>query len=173
MKKAVFLDRDGVLNNELGDYVLDINDFVVSEGVPEALKILKEKGFYLIVVTNQSGIAKGKYNSDLVDECHKVLQEKSGGIIDAFYFSPFHPDYDTESLLRKPDSLMIEKGAARFNINLSQSWMVGDKKRDIEAGQKAGCKTLYIYHKDYHDAEAEKMATHSAESLIKAIELIN
>ena len=114
MNKAIFLDRDGVLNDELGHYVFNINEFVVSEGVPEALRHLKDKGYYLIVVTNQAGIAKGKYTGELVDECHKVLQEKSGDIIDAFYFSSSHPDYDTETLLRKPDSLMIEKAAARF-----------------------------------------------------------
>ena len=172
MNKAIFLDRDGVLNDELGHYVFNIDEFVVSEGVPEALKQLKENDFHLIVVTNQSGIAKGKYSEDLVEKCHKILQEKSGGIIDAFYFSSSHPDYDTESLLRKPDSLMIEKSAARFKVDLSQSWMIGDKKRDIEAGIKAGCKTIYIYHKDYHDKEAEQMADHSAENLINALKFI-
>ncbi|MBC8110541.1 MAG: HAD family hydrolase [Verrucomicrobia bacterium] len=144
MNKAIFLDRDGVLNEELGHYVFSLEEFKIVPKVPEALQLLKSKGFFLIVVTNQAGIARGVYSHELVQACHDLLQQSCHNLIDAFYYSPFHPDCDTESLLRKPDSLMLEKGAARFDIDLCQSWMVGDKLRDMEAGKKAGTRNVFI-----------------------------
>src|SRR5919107_6055540 len=99
MNKAVFLDRDGVLNDEIGDYVWKLEDFTVSPGVPESLARLKAAGYYLIVVTNQAGIAKKLYTADAVHECHAKLQAECNGLIDALYFSDAHPSV-SESILR-------------------------------------------------------------------------
>ncbi|MBO0360067.1 HAD family hydrolase [Hymenobacter sp. BT186] len=141
--KAVFLDRDGVLNQEIGHYVWDPNQFVVLEGVPQSLAQLKQAGYYLIVVTNQAGIAKGLYTPLDVQACHAKLQAACGNLIDAFYFAPGHPSV-SESLSRKPDSLMLEKGLARFHLDPAQCWMVGDRYRDMQAGHKVGVRSILV-----------------------------
>jgi D-glycero-D-manno-heptose 1,7-bisphosphate phosphatase len=141
--KAVFLDRDGVLNEEVGDYVWKPADFVLLPGVPESLARLKAAGYYLVVVTNQAGIAKGLYTPANVAACHAKLQAACANVIDAFYFAPGHPSV-SESLSRKPDSLMIEKGLARFNLDPTQCWIVGDRLRDLEAGTRAGVRGILV-----------------------------
>jgi len=163
--KAVFLDRDGVLNNEIGDYVWELDKFVVSPGVPESLARLKAAGYYLIVVTNQAGIAKGLYTAAEVHACHGKLQQACNGRIDAFYFAPSHPSV-SESLLRKPDSLMLEKAIARFHLDPAQCWMVGDRQRDMEAGAKAGVRGILV-----GDTETANYQPRAAD-LPAAVELI-
>ena len=143
LNKAVFLDRDGVLNQEIGDYVWEPAKFVVLPGVPEALAQLKQAGYYLIVVTNQAGIAKGLYTAAEVQACHQKLQEACGGLLDALYFAPGHPSV-SESLLRKPDSLMLEKALARFCLDPARCWMVGDRLRDLEAGARVGVRGILV-----------------------------
>jgi len=142
--KCVFLDRDGVLNEDLSDYLHKLEDLVIPEGMPEALKLLKKAGYLLIVITNQAGIAKGLYQSDAVYAIHEKMQEVSGGMLDDLYFAPSHPDFTGKSLARKPDSLMLEKAIAKYNIDPNQSWMIGDRARDMEAGHKVGLKTIHI-----------------------------
>ena len=141
--KAVFLDRDGVLNNEIGEYVWQPEKFVVSAGVPESLAQLRQAGYYLIVVTNQAGIAKGLYTPADVAACHAKLQAACNHLIDAFYFAPSHPSV-SESLSRKPGSLMLEKAIARFHLDPAQCWLVGDRYRDIEAGNRAGVRGILV-----------------------------
>jgi D-glycero-D-manno-heptose 1,7-bisphosphate phosphatase len=141
--KAVFLDRDGVLNIEKGDYVWKLDDFELMPGAVQLIQNLKKEDFLLIVVTNQAGIAKGLYTENEVYACHEKLQNACGNLIDDLYFSPYHPSL-TASLSRKPDSLMIEKAIAKYNIDITQSWLIGDRGRDVEAGQKAGLKTIQI-----------------------------
>lgn len=143
MNKCVFLDRDGVLNLDHGDYTWQLEDFVVMPGVAEALEKLKASGYLLVVITNQAGIAKGLYGHEDVRACHQKLQEETGHLIDAFYYSPYHPSA-SESLGRKPGTLLFEKAIARFDIDIHQSWMVGDRTRDMEAGKKVGLKTIFI-----------------------------
>ncbi|MFC5269566.1 D-glycero-alpha-D-manno-heptose-1,7-bisphosphate 7-phosphatase [Adhaeribacter terreus] len=145
--KAVFLDRDGVLNVERGDYTYLVNEFEVIAGVPEALKLLKDAGYLLIVVTNQGGIAKGIYTKDAVFACHEKLQQACGNCIDALYYAPSHPSV-SESLSRKPDSLMLEKAIARFNIAPENSWLIGDRKRDLEAASKVNVKSILAGHEE-------------------------
>lgn len=141
--KAVFLDRDGVLNQEIGEYVWELEKFVVLPGVPESLARLKQAGYFLIVVTNQAGIARQLYTAAEVHACHQKLQHACGGLIDAFYFAPGHPSV-SESLLRKPDSLMLEKALARFQLDAARCWMVGDRLRDMQAGAKAGVRGILV-----------------------------
>jgi D-glycero-D-manno-heptose 1,7-bisphosphate phosphatase len=145
--KAVFLDRDGVLNEEIGTYVWEPEKFVVLPGVPESLMRLKQAGYILVVVTNQAGIAKGLYSATDVQACHEKLQLACGGIIDALYFASSHPSV-TESLSRKPGSLMLEKATARFGLDPVQCWMIGDRYRDIQAGAKAGVRGILVGHSE-------------------------
>ena len=143
MNKCVFLDRDGVLNVERGDYTYALGDFQIIEGVKEALVKLKEAGYLLIVITNQAGIAKGLYDKGAVLACHEKLQKEIGGLIDDLYYSPYHP-ISTESLGRKPGSLLFEKAIAKYNINPFESWMVGDRERDLVPAKKLGMQTVLV-----------------------------
>ena len=141
--KAVFLDRDGVLNQEIGTYVWEQDKFSIIPGVPESLARLKAAGYYLIVVTNQAGIAKKLYTAAEVRACHAKLQVACDNAIDALYFSDAHPSV-SESILRKPGSGMLEKAVARFNLDAAQCWIVGDRLRDMEAGANIGVRGILV-----------------------------
>ncbi|RYF75083.1 MAG: HAD family hydrolase [Cytophagaceae bacterium] len=168
MNKCIFLDRDGVLNEDRTDYVYRVEDFIIPDGVVEGLRRLKEAGYMLIVITNQAGIAKGLYTRDDVMRCHSYLQEQCGNLIDDIYYSPHHPDYTTRSLTRKPESLMLEKAIAKYNIDVTKSWMIGDALRDMIAGRRVGVKTVHVTH-----APTEPTAGDcSADSLLNASERV-
>ena len=154
MQKAVFLDRDGIINVERGDYVWLLEDFKIVPGIIEVLRELKANGFLLIVVTNQAGIAKGVYTKEQMQACHDYFQEQSGNLIDHFYYASGHPSV-SESLMRKPDSLMWEKAMAKYNIDPLQSWMVGDKERDLVPAKKLNIKTVRVFIEGYYE-EGEK-----------------
>src|SRR5690606_32880935 len=146
MNRAIFLDRDGVINKEVGDYVHLWEEFEFNTGIFEVLRNCQNRGYLLIIVTNQGGIAKGRFTEEDVESLmNKVIDQfKSEGIeISEYYYSPHH-DEISNSLDRKPESIMIEKGLARFNIDPSISYIIGDSERDIEAGKKAGLKTIKI-----------------------------
>lgn len=143
VNKAVFLDRDGVLNAEIGHYVWRLDEFRVLPGVPAALRRLHAAGYRLIVVTNQAGIAKGLYTRADMDACHEHLQQACGGLIDAFYFAPGHPSV-SESLARKPGSLLLEKALARFHLDAARCWLVGDRARDLEAARRVGVRAILV-----------------------------
>ena len=148
--KAIFLDRDGVLNDEIGDYVWELDKFIVSPGVPASLARLKAAGYVLVVVTNQAGIAKGLYTAADVSACHDKLQAACTDVIDAFYFADAHPSV-SESILRKPDSGMLEKAVARFRLDPAQCWMVGDRLRDMEAAARLGIHGIFVGHTEAVD----------------------
>lgn len=143
MNKAVFLDRDGVLNKELGDYVYKPDDFHINDGVVEGLQLLHANGFKLIVVTNQGGIARGIYSRREVWQLHQILQAACGGIIDQLYYSPYHKSV-SKSLLSKPNSMMLEKGIAKFDIDVAKSWLIGDAERDLAAAKAVGVHTILL-----------------------------
>lgn len=147
MNKCVFLDRDGVLNQDIEGYLFQPDDVQIPPGVAEGLRTLQDAGYLLIVITNQAGIAKGLYTANEVRAVHERIQMLTGIQFTDLYFAPEHPDYTTRSLFSKPDSLMIEKALAKYKIDASKSWMVGDKERDITAGIKAGVKTILISEK--------------------------
>ncbi|RDC63370.1 D-glycero-alpha-D-manno-heptose-1,7-bisphosphate 7-phosphatase [Adhaeribacter pallidiroseus] len=141
--KAVFLDRDGVLNVERGDYTYLPEDFVLEYKVPEAVALLKQNNFLLIVVTNQGGLAKKLFTRAQMLACHSKLQQNCNNLIDAIYYAPAHPSVSA-SLARKPDSLMLEKALAKFNINPEASWLVGDQLRDMHAAEKVQVKGILV-----------------------------
>ena len=145
MNKAIFLDRDGVINKEIG-YVYRVEDFVITDDILPSLKKLQSAGFIFIIITNQSGIAKELYTHDDVKKVHahllKIMQENSISISEIYYCC-HHPDVEP-CICRKPDSGMVEKAMARFDIDPSQSFFIGDKERDIQAAEKAGVKGILI-----------------------------
>ncbi|HAA13161.1 MAG TPA: D,D-heptose 1,7-bisphosphate phosphatase [Cytophagales bacterium] len=141
--KAVFLDRDGVLNEERGQHTYRLEDFIIRPGVPEALRLLKASGYYLVVITNQSGIARGMYTREQMQACHNYLHEVTDYVIDAVYYSPYHESI-TRSLGRKPGTLLFERALARFLIKPELSWMIGDKDRDLVPAHQLGIQTLMM-----------------------------
>jgi len=161
--KCIFLDRDGVLNVDRVDYVYRMEEFIIPPGVGEALRALKDAGYLLIVITNQSGIAKGIYKREDVYLIHNAIQEGTGVELDDIYFCPYHEKFDSHSLTRKPGSLMIEKAAAKYDVDMDASWMVGDHERDITAGTRAGLRTIRLA-----PSGTETKATHLVDDLLAA-----
>lgn len=146
MNKALFLDRDGVLNRERGDYTFSIEDFEVLPDVAQALKIAKQKGYLLIVISNQGGVARGIFSQERVEVLHSILQQKlaeTNVFLDEVYYCTHH-DMVGKCICRKPDSGMLEKAIARFDIDASRSVMIGDSPRDVAAAEKAGVKGIKI-----------------------------
>ncbi len=164
-KKCVFLDRDGVINEDSPNYVYKPENFQLIAGVPEAIEALKAAGYLIIVVTNQSGIAKGIYTRKDMQVCHALMQQQLGHRIDYIYYAPFH-ELVSNSLSRKPGSLMFERAIARFDIDPHKSWMVGDKARDIIPAKKLGINTVQV------DGLSEGDADHVAKDLYSACEYI-
>jgi len=146
---AIFLDRDGTINFDPG-YIKNPDDVKILPGVSEGIRKLKvELGFKIVVVSNQAGVSKGLMTLEDVHAVNNRIQEllkKENAEIDAFYFCPFHPDYDDEekSKCRKPSPLMLLKAAEELNIDLTRSFMVGDRAGDIEAGLNAGVKSILL-----------------------------
>ena len=144
--KAIFLDRDGVINREVS-YLSNPDNFIFIEGSIKALKILKNLGYLLIVITNQAGIARGLFSLENLNMIHdkmkKILFEKKI-LLDDIFFCPHHPDFTGSCNCRKPKPGMIFMARDKFDINLMESYMVGDTLRDIEAGFNAGCKTVLV-----------------------------
>lgn len=157
LEKAVFLDRDGVLNLDKG-YVFRTEDLEILPDVVTTLTELKKRGFLLIVVTNQSGVARGYYDLSSVHTFHKYLAAEivaaGGPVIDGFYICPHHPDgiispFNTDCECRKPKPGMLLRAAAEHNIDLNSSWMIGDKDSDAECAEGAGVKSILVHSKNY------------------------
>ncbi|MEZ4598917.1 MAG: D-glycero-beta-D-manno-heptose 1,7-bisphosphate 7-phosphatase [Syntrophotaleaceae bacterium] len=149
--RAVFLDRDGTLNVEK-HYLHRLEDFEFIPGAVEGVSRLKQKGFLVFVVTNQSGVARGYFGLDDVERLHRHVAarfEESGILIDGFYVCPHHPtegdgDYGVECNCRKGQPGLLLKAAEEHSVDLSRSFMIGDKEADIEAGERAGCTSLLV-----------------------------
>ena len=154
-QKAVFLDRDGTINKYVG-FLRNIDEFELLDGAVEAIKKINASGYLAIVVTNQPVIARGEVSFEELERIHNKMETllgKEGAYLDAIYFCPHHPHkgYEGERPelkfdcnCRKPKPGMLLKAAQDFNIDLAQSWMVGDGENDIKAGQNAGCRTALV-----------------------------
>ena len=154
-QKAVFLDRDGTINKYVG-FLRDIDEFELLDGAADAIKKINASGYLAIVVTNQPVIARGEVSFEELERIHNKMETllgKEGAYLDAIYFCPHHPHkgYEGERPelkfdcdCRKPKPGMLLNAARDFNIDLSQSWMIGDGENDIKAGQNAGCQTALI-----------------------------
>ena len=159
-QKAVFLDRDGTINKYVG-FLRDIDEFELLDGAADAIKRINASGYLAIVVTNQPVIARGEVSFEGLEEIHNKMETllgKEGAYLDAIYFCPHHPHkgYEGERPelkfdcnCRKPKPGMLLKAAQDFNIDLAQSWMIGDGENDIRAGQNAGCRTALIGNETY------------------------
>ena len=158
-QKAIFLDRDGVLNEHIG-FLTDIEQFALLPGVVEAIKKINQSGRLAIVITNQPVLARGDVTPEELQEIHNKMETRlgeAGAYIDAIYYCPHHPHkgYDGEvaklkvqCTCRKPKPGMLFDAAEDFNIELGDSWMIGDSESDIAAGRAAGCKTALITEKE-------------------------
>ncbi|HID37900.1 MAG TPA: D-glycero-beta-D-manno-heptose 1,7-bisphosphate 7-phosphatase [Calditrichaeota bacterium] len=181
MNKAVFLDRDGTINEEMG-YINHISRFKIFEFVPEAIRILNKCGYKVIVVTNQSGVARGYFDEQLVKKVHKKLLdtvELAGARIDAIYYCPHHPKegeppYRIDCECRKPKTGMIQKATKAFKLDIGGSFMIGDRYKDVEFGRKADLRTIMVltgYGKGeyrYQKRQWKQMPDHICENLLEA-----
>lgn len=154
MDPAIFLDRDNTLIPNDGD-LGDPGRVSLNDGVAVGLKALRDAGYRLVVVTNQGGVARGKYTEADVDAVHtriaSLIDETTGreNIIDRFYYCPYHPEarveeYRRDHPWRKPNPGMLLQAARDMELDLSRCWMIGDQARDVEAGRAAGCRTVLL-----------------------------
>lgn len=154
-QKAIFLDRDGTINKYVG-FLRDIDEFELIDGVAEAIRAINESGYLAIVVTNQPVIARGEITWEELREIHNKMETLlglEGAYLDGIYFCPHHPHKGYEGEIselkidcdcRKPKPGLLLKAAEDFNIDMSQSWMIGDGENDVKAGEAAGCKSILI-----------------------------
>ena len=146
MNKAVFLDRDGVINHDPGDYTYNLREFKLNDGIIENLKRLYDNGYLLVIITNQGGISKNLYTHEDVEEIHNYFKDELKKVdveLAEIYYCPHH-SVNEECICRKPSSLMIEKALARFDIDPEKSFMLGDKPRDVECAENAGVKGIKV-----------------------------
>jgi D-glycero-D-manno-heptose 1,7-bisphosphate phosphatase len=153
LRPAVFLDRDDTImacHSVVEDGDMGYPELVeLLPGAKDALQRLADAGFTLVVITNQGGVARGRYPVEAVEAVHERLNELLGGLISAFRFCPYHPlgtvaEYATEHDWRKPRPGMVLDAASEYGLDLNSSWMVGDKLRDCQAGKATGCRTVLI-----------------------------
>ncbi|MBR7121677.1 MAG: HAD family hydrolase [Lentisphaeria bacterium] len=177
MKKAFFLDRDGVLNVEV-DYLGNPDEMELLPGVPEALEMLHRAGFLAVVISNQGGIAKGLFTEKDTGAVHArmqncLLRHSPLATLDAFFYCIHHPAVTGECQCRKPKPFMFEKAAADFDIDLSGSFMIGDRMSDLFAGRNAGCKESCLVLTGYGEKDREKAAAENfqvAADLFEAVQ---
>lgn len=180
MKKAVFLDRDGVMNVDNG-YVSQVDDFQFIEGVIDACKKAKEKGYLLVVITNQSGIARGYFSEDqfhTLTEWMDWSMADRGVDLDGIYYCPHHSEkgigeYKVDCDCRKPKPGMLFDAIKELNIDVKQSILVGDKVSDLKAGVAAGVETNYLVRTGKEiTAEGEELATAIFDDLAAALDTL-
>ena len=150
MNKAIFLDRDGVVNIERGEYTWKVEDFELTVGLVGFIKVVKQKGFLVIIISNQGGVGKGLCSIDDVEKAHQYLREelaKENLQLTDIYYCPHHPKTG-KCLCRKPESVMLEKAIARYQVDVKKSFFIGDRERDIESGEKVGIKTILVKSND-------------------------
>jgi len=143
--KTVFVDRDGVINQERSDYVKSISELEIYPNVAKNIKLLKDAGFLVVVITNQSAVNRGIVTHETINQIHNSIQDhlkKYGTFLDGFYYCPHTPNENCNC--RKPKSGLLEKAILELNIDLNSSWMIGDSDSDIEAANSIGCKAIKI-----------------------------
>ena len=163
MNKAIFLDRDGVVNVEV-DYLHRPEDVILIPGLAAALRLIHAAGYLAIVVSNQSGVARGMYGMDDVkaveEQICRMLKAEGPDVPDAFYYCPHHkkgtvPELSFECECRKPKPGMFLKAKDDWQLDLSQSYMVGDRMSDLHGGMAAGCANAVLVLTGYGENEAE------------------
>lgn len=178
---AIFLDRDRTLIDDPG-FITDPDQVKLMDGVPEALRRLEQRGFRVVVVTNQSGVARGLLDETRLGEIHERLMqllEDAGAGLDGIYYCPYLPgeeavveSYRLDSDLRKPKPGMLLKAAGELQLDLERSWMIGDSARDIQAGRAAGCKTILVNGQERAGAAEDGSPDFVASDLLQAADII-
>lgn len=170
-RPAVFIDRDGTLIEEV-NFLSRVDDLRIFPYTGEALRILKENGYWIVVVTNQSGIGRGIYTEAEMHAIHDAMQAELGGAIDAFYFCPHLPDEGCEC--RKPGLGMLNFAMSDLPIILEDSWMIGDKRIDVETGQaaKIGSALVRTGYGEAHQYLLTVAPTVIADDLLRAVQAI-
>ncbi|HKL87665.1 MAG TPA: HAD family hydrolase [Salinibacter sp.] len=175
---AVFFDRDGTLNEEV-NYLHKIENFEWVSGAPQAVKRLNDLGIPVLVVTNQSGVARGYYTEDDVDRLHAWMNEELAEVnakVDAFYYCPFHPEgtvekYRALSHCRKPNPGMFEEAIGEWGVDPTRSFVVGDKNTDLIPGNELGMTTILV-RTGHGASEDDTVADHLVADVGAAVELI-
>lgn len=182
-RKAVFLDRDGVINEET-NYAHRRDQLMLIPRAAEAIRLLNDNGFLVIVTTNQAGIARGLYEEKDMHAFHRAMKEElkkeKGARLDAIYWCPHHPEvvHEVHRIIcdcRKPRPGMLLQASRDFSIDLARSFMVGDKWSDIDAGANAGCKTVMVrtgYGKEERAQQKERKADFHTSDLFDAVHVI-
>lgn len=179
MNRAIFLDRDGVIVED-SNYVHRTDQLKLIPGSAEAIKLLNENNFLIIVVTNQAGIAKGYFTEEDTILFNRLMEEKlkrRGAHIDAIYYCPHHPDakiekYKINCNCRKPKPGMLKEAEKDFNIDLRRSFIIGDKLSDIDAGKCVECKTIMVLTGYGKDEPKNDTIYHIAQNLYCAVEYL-
>ena len=143
--KLIILDRDGTINEDRDDYVKSADEWVPLPGALEAIARLNHAGWHVVVATNQSGLGRGLFDMAALNAMHTKLNRllaTHGGRVDAVFFCPHAPDDACEC--RKPQDGLLRRAAADLGVDLREAWMVGDILDDIEAGNRAGCRTVLV-----------------------------
>lgn len=182
---AVFLDRDGTVNEQMG-YINHISRFHLLPGAAKAIRLLNDKGIPVVIVSNQSGLARGYFPVELLDEVHEKMNRllaEEGASIDGLYYCPHHPEAKEEQYrdtcnCRKPKTGMLLQAAEELNLDLSRSFLVGDRWSDIKCANNAGCTAVHVltgYGKgDYQYIRPTQniQPSHVADDLYAAVEWI-
>jgi len=178
---AVFLDRDGTIIEDIG-YIGDPDDVRLLPGAAEAIRRIFQAGYLVVIVSNQSGVARGLFDEAALSRVHarvEALLRTEGAGLDGAYYCPYldSPEakvevYRRDSELRKPNPGMLHQAARDLDIDLPRSWMIGDSPSDIEAGRRAGCETILIDPNGSKASDMNVAATHRVSSLVEAVELL-
>lgn len=139
LNKAVFLDRDGVINKKRDDYVKNVNEFEILANAPKAIKLLNDRNYLVIIITNQSAVNRGLLTSEELSKIHKIMSQelgKNSAYVNAIYYCPHRPDENCPC--RKPKTGMIERAIQEHSISKKLSWLIGDSESDIIAARQVG-----------------------------------
>lgn len=177
--RAVFLDRDGTINEEVG-YLSRLEELKIYDNAAEAIRLLKEKGFLAVVITNQSGVARGFFSEDFIIKVHNKMNEyltERGASLDALYYCPHHPRYGNdqyrkECSCRKPQPGLLLKAAEDLNVDLKRSYMIGDMPRDMDIARKVGAKGVMVRTGYGRNVVATSKPHYIAEDLLDAAKWI-
>lgn len=184
-KPAVFIDRDGTINEQLG-YINHLSRFVILPGVSEAVRLLNKNNWWAIIVSNQGGVARGYYPIELVEEIHAFLEsslKEQDATIDGIFFCPHHPagilpEYSSGCDCRKPETGLIDRAREVFDIDMSRSYVVGDRHVDIELASRLNLKGVLVKtgyglgEIEYIIPEKRLKPHHVAEDLLDAVKWI-
>lgn len=175
LQPAVFLDRDGTINVEK-NYLYRFEDWEWIPGAKEAIRIFNQAGYRVVVVSNQAGIARGIFKPSDVERLHLSVQHELASLgitIDAFYYCPHHPDFSGNCICRKPAPGMLVQASLDLNLDLTRSWMIGDKLVDVQAGHAAGVLSVLV-RTGYGGGEQKRVGkeTRLFESIFYAAEFI-